>query len=96
MDNQSSPHSWDLTRATLVLTWFLTSLAIISVLFRFYLRRKFFNGWASHDWLMLAALAFQFSFQVGLTAMCSSGSGRPSSDLTELELVTIIWHQEMV
>ncbi|KAI5920287.1 hypothetical protein F4810DRAFT_683383 [Camillea tinctor] len=74
---------------TLVLTWILTSLAIIFVAIRFYLRKKLRNGWASHDWFILAALCFQIPFQAGLTIMCNWGSGSPTETLTELQLYNI-------
>ncbi|KAI1169488.1 hypothetical protein F4777DRAFT_572967 [Nemania sp. FL0916] len=89
MDIRSGSHSWDLTRVTLVFSWLLTSLAIVAVFARFYLRRKFSNGWAAHDWIMLLALIFQIAFQGGLSQMCAWGSGRPSVDLTEHQINAI-------
>ncbi|OTB04508.1 hypothetical protein M426DRAFT_22657 [Hypoxylon sp. CI-4A] len=78
-----------LTRATLVLTWILTSFAIITVVLRFYVRRKLARGWASHDWIMLAALLCQIVYQVGITLLCNAHSGMPTNSLTPAELVEI-------
>ena len=83
-----SSHSGDatLTHATLVLTWIFTSLAIVAVVLRFYLRRKLTKRWASHDWIMLAALACQLVYQAGITILCQAGSGKPAESLTENQL----------
>ncbi|KAK8047901.1 hypothetical protein PG996_015965 [Apiospora saccharicola] len=74
---------------TLGVSWTLTSLAITAVLARFHLRWKFTHRWEVHDWTMLAALAVQIFYQVGLTFMCKWGSGRPYDTLTPLQRVMI-------
>ncbi|KAK9415508.1 putative Trichodiene oxygenase [Seiridium unicorne] len=71
------------------ISWFLTSLAIIFVFLRLYLRWKSSNGWASPDWIIIVALTFQIAYQAGFTAMCDAGVGKLKKDLTETQLKEI-------
>ncbi|KAI1809186.1 hypothetical protein GGS20DRAFT_338671 [Poronia punctata] len=74
---------------TLGLTWTLTSLAILAVAARFHVRRKLGNRWASHDWIMLAAMSVQIFYQSGLTVMCKWGSGKALQNLYPEQLIMI-------
>jgi hypothetical protein len=71
----------------MAISWLFTSLAIVTMSFRLYLRQKFFPSIASDDWLMLLALAFHVVFQVFLTKCCIAGLGRPSETMGIQDLI---------
>ncbi|KAM7212886.1 hypothetical protein V8F06_011736 [Rhypophila decipiens] len=63
------------------ITWPFTALCMITVAFRFYIRKKFTGALASDDWFMLLAVAFNIVFQASLTTAVYYGYGRPRSTI---------------
>ncbi|ETS73446.1 hypothetical protein PFICI_15051 [Pestalotiopsis fici W106-1] len=89
MEPRAEHHVSNIGPLSVGISWFLTSVAIIFVLLRFYLRWKASKGWASPDWIILAALAFQIAYQAGFTAMCNAGLGKLTKDVPPANLVQI-------
>ncbi|KAI1352256.1 hypothetical protein F5Y01DRAFT_313998 [Xylaria sp. FL0043] len=82
----------DLGRQPIImgLTWALTSLCIIVVAARVYVRAHILHGLLSDDWLMLIATAGQIGFQACLTKSMQWGLGKHDKDLSFTQLVNIL------
>ncbi|MCJ1432482.1 hypothetical protein MMC27_001839 [Xylographa pallens] len=70
-------------------TWVFTSLVIIVVAIRFYVRIKILNKLGADDWLMLLAACLQVAAQGAVTEGYLSGLGQHSQDLTENQVQTV-------
>ncbi|KAM7184230.1 hypothetical protein V8F33_013093 [Rhypophila sp. PSN 637] len=75
------PDAPGIGRTTLVTTWVFTSLAIVAVTLRFWLRKKFFN-WNCDDWIMLAAVGIQIVYQAFITLSVNWGAGKAFENIT--------------
>lgn len=77
-----NPNDRGLGPMTIALTWVFTSLAIIVVGLRMYLRKKFHNRWYIDDWIMVLALAFQVIYSGLVTKACDEGMGMTFENMT--------------
>ncbi|TRX91997.1 hypothetical protein FHL15_007094 [Xylaria flabelliformis] len=82
----------DLGRQPIImgLTWALTSLCVVIVAARVYVRARILHGLLSDDWLMLIATAGQVAFQACLTKSLQWGLGKHDEDLSFTQLVNIL------
>jgi hypothetical protein len=71
-----NPDDKGISHTTIVVTWPFTAIAIIIVLVRMYLRRRFQGKLSSDDWLMLAGAGAQIAYQSVLTKACLWGLGK--------------------
>ncbi|KAI0549855.1 hypothetical protein F4679DRAFT_584085 [Xylaria curta] len=80
----------DLGRQPIImgLTWALTSLCIVIVAARVYVRARILHGLLLDDWLMLIATAGQVAFQACLTKSLQRGFGKHDKDLSFTQLVS--------
>lgn len=76
-------------------TWPFTTLSIIMVGFRFYVRRRFNNAWTTDDWIMLLALVFNVIYQAFLTTSVSYGYGRPRVTMTADDMASAFFYQHV-
>ncbi|KAI1458807.1 hypothetical protein F4805DRAFT_474072 [Annulohypoxylon moriforme] len=89
----SSPiHDGDPGRGPAIIgtTWTLTSLCIIAVGTRFYVRRKVTRRLYPDDWFMLAACVLQVAFQGNLTRSYLWGLGKHDRDLSTYQLTNTL------
>ncbi|KAK5992085.1 hypothetical protein PT974_05483 [Cladobotryum mycophilum] len=83
----------DLGRGPLILglTWALTSLCIVLIGARFFVRIKILRALSSDDWFILAAGIFQIAFQACITEAYNWGLGKRDKNLTfDPQLVNIL------
>lgn len=66
----------------IALTWLFTSLAIIIVTARFYIRKRVSQRLYSSDWIMLPALVFQIAYSGLITKACKEGLGMTYDNMT--------------
>ncbi|KAI0869650.1 hypothetical protein GGS24DRAFT_511735 [Hypoxylon argillaceum] len=76
-----NPHDPGRRYLTLGVTWTLTSIAILAMTARLYLRGRVLHGISADDWLMLLAVLGQTGSQVCVTIASSWGLGMHDADL---------------
>lgn len=75
-------------------TWILAVIAVGTVAFRLYLRRKFNVTCTAEEWLMVAAVIFHIVFQACVTLQCDYGLGLPLQAMSMDQIIQLskwIW-----
>ncbi|KAF2269979.1 integral membrane protein [Lojkania enalia] len=82
----------DLGRGPMImgLTWTFTSLAIVAVVLRFYVRIKLASGPALDDWLMGIALVFDIVSQSFVTVGYHYGLGKHDASLRPDQMINVL------
>ncbi|KAK0732949.1 hypothetical protein B0T26DRAFT_632953 [Lasiosphaeria miniovina] len=75
------PDAPGISHTTIAVTWVFTCLAIITVAVRCWVRKKY-HRWNSDEWIMLAALALQITYQAFITLACNWGMGKDFINMT--------------
>ncbi|GAW16233.1 hypothetical protein ANO14919_056560 [Xylariales sp. No.14919] len=75
------------------LNWTFTSISIIAVCLRMWLRRKI--GYAFEDWLMVVAVALMIVYEAILTTSVIWGLGRKYESITPDEYVNILYWETL-
>lgn len=68
-------------------TWLFTSCAILAIICRLLLRRKFTRSISIDDWIMLLALVLHVVYQIFLTLVCYTDFGYPMTTMTVQQII---------
>ncbi|KAI2601875.1 hypothetical protein GGR54DRAFT_634444 [Hypoxylon sp. NC1633] len=82
-----NPENPGASPAVVSVSWALTIVAMVTVFFRFYLRKKLKITLSWDDWIMLVAMVLQIGYQIAVSNAVAWGLGKATTDITVEQFV---------